>query len=521
MLHNHETLWLNKWSGICQGRFETDVPAGFFRDAMNFYITSTGAIAPRSGFSSLSRTPDNFPPIAAYPMDWDGALNIFVSTKAHVYRITFTIAEAVVWTLVHTWTTESVKCTFAPINASTAPYIVFGNGANAMQKFDGTTTTALPADAPKGYPVAYKNYLAVFGISGYPGRVQFNINNGDPDVWLYGGIPRTLELQGTVTAIYPFTGLLIYTDRRTEMFHGDPNQAEGQSVLSETIGCVEHKTVVEAEGILVWLSYSGITYWNGGGVFPTGILSDPEGERISNISEDMRRVSWQDRKLFSFTYNPVLRQLFAAIRLVEKDYSGTEFRTYMYDFYNQAWFPWDLEAYTMAVSISPTSSRAMTLCGMSDGTIAYSQPGQSNASHRDEKAASYREFDYYIKSGAFDFGTLEHDKILRAVTFRLSPTTGSEGIREIKMSFFGDFLDAKTADTTELSFGFVLGVGRLGDLLTGVEDLERRRPIAIRAKHLAWKVQGKGSVNSMPIQAIGLSYRPHSRRSTMIWNRDI
>lgn len=520
-MHNHETLWLNRWSGICQGRFETDVPPGYFRDAMNFYISASGAIAPRGGFSSLTRTPDTLPPIAIYPVDWDGALNIFIATEEHVYRMTFTIAEVPVWTLIHTWTTDAVKCTFAPINTSTSPHIVFGNGADKMLRYDGTTTTALPDEAPKGFPVAYKNYLAVFGISGYPGRVQFNINNGDTEVWLNGGIARTLELQGTVTAIYPFTGLLIFTDRRTEIFSGDPDAVEGNSVLSETVGCVEHKTVVEAEGFVVWLSYSGITYWNGGGVFPTGILSDPEGERLSNISEDMRRVSWQDRKLFSFTYNPVLRQLFAAIRIQKKDYSGTEFRTYMYDFYNQSWFPWDLESYTMAVSISPTSSKAMTLSGMSDGTIAYSQPGQSNASHRDEKAASYREFDYYIKSGAFDFGTLEYDKTLRAVTFRLSPTSGSEGTREIDMAFFGDFIDTETTDTTDLSFGFVLGVGRLGDLLTGVEDLERRRPVAIRAKFLAWKIQGKGSVNSMPIQAIGLSFRANSKRSTMVWNRDI
>lgn len=520
-MHNHETLWLNRWSGICQGRFETDVPPGYFRDTLNYSISVTGAIAPRAGFSSLTRTPDNAPPIAIYPMDWDGALNIFVATEEHVYRITFTSAEVPVWTLIHTWATDATKVTFAPINTSTAPHIVFGNGADTMQKFDGTTTTALSADAPKGFPVAYKNYLAVFGIDGYPGRVQFNINNGDADTWLYGGIPRTLELQGTVTSLYPFTGLLIFTDRRTEMFNGDPDEIQGKAVLSETIGCVEHKTVVEAEGIVVWLSYAGITYWNGGGAFPTGILSDHEGERISNISEDMRRVSWKDRKLFSFTYNPVLRQLFAAVRLTKKDFSGTEFRTYNYDMYNQAWFPWDLEAHTIAVSISPTSSRAMTLSGMADGTIAYMEPGLSNASHLDVQAATSREFDYYIKSGSFDFGTLEHNKTIRAVTMRLSPTSGSEGAREIVMSFFGDFIDADMQDTTQLAFGFVLGVGRLGDLLSGVEDLEVRRPIAIRAKYFSWRIQGKGSLNSMPIQAIGLSFRAHSRRSTMVWNRDI
>lgn len=520
-MHNHDTNWVNRWGGICQGRFETDVPAGFFRDTLNYSISSTGAIAPRAGFSSLTRTPDNLPPVSIYPMDWDGALNIYISTKSHVYRVTFTVAEVPVWTLIHTWTTDATRVTFAPINTSTAPHIVFGNGADTMQKYDGTTTTALPADAPKGFPIAYKNYLAVFGIAGYPGRVQFNINNGDTEVWLFGGIPRTLELQGTVSAIYPFTGLLIFTDRRTEMFYGDPDKTEGQSVLSEVIGCAEHKTVVEAEGMVIWLSYSGITYWNGSGVFPTGILSDPEGERISNISEDMRRVSWKDRKLFSFAYNPVMRQLFALVYLTKKDYSGTEFRTYNYDMYNQVWFPWDLEAHTLAVSISPTSSRAMTLCGMSDGTIAYSQPGLSNALHRDEKAASYREFDYYIKSGSSDFGTSEHNKTVRAITLRLSPASGSEGVREIPLTFYGDFLSTGAQKTIELSFGFVLGVGKLGDLLSGVENLERREPLAIRSKFFSWAIQGKGSINSMPIQALGVSYRAHSRRSTMVWNRDI
>lgn len=520
-MHNHQTKWLSRWGGICQGRFETEIPEGFFKDTLNFSISPTNAIGPRPGFSKLTRTPDELPPIAAYPIDWDGALNIFIATAEHVYRVTFTTTEVPVWTLLHTWTSEATRATFAPINPNTSPHIVFGNGIDKMVKFDGTTATELPAEAPKGLPIAYKNYLAVFGIPTFPGRVQFNINNGDPDVWLIGGIPRTLELQGTVVSIYPFTGLIIYTDRRTEIFNGDPDQIQGQSVLSETVGCVEHKTVVEAEGMLIWLSYSGITYWNGGGVFPTGVLSDQEGERISNISEDMRRVSWKDRRAFCFAYNPVLRQLFASVRLVKRDVSGTEYRTYVFDMSNQAWFPWDLEAHTVAVSISPTSSRAMTLAGFDDGTIAFAEPGISNAAHKDEKWESFREFDYYIISGSDSFGTYEHDKTVRAVTLRISPSTGSEGVREIPMTFRADFVVTGVSQTVELRFGFVLGVGRLGDLLSGTQDMESRHPLAIRSKYFSWAVVGKGSLNSMPIQAMGISFRAHSTRSTMIWNRDI
>jgi hypothetical protein len=520
-MHNHDTTWISKWGGICQGRFETDVPIGMFADTLNFSISATGAIVPRPGYSSLTRTPDNKPQIAVYPMDWDGSLSAFIATEDHVYRMTFSLAEIPVWTLIHTWTTKAEQATFAPINTNTSPHIVFGNGKDAMLKYDGTTTTALPADAPKGLPIAYKNYLAVFGITTYPGRVQFNINNGDTDVWLIGGVPRTLELQGKVSSIYPYTGLLIFTDRRTEIFNGDPDSVQGQSVLSEVVGCVEHNTVCEAEGMLVWMSYSGVSYWNGGGVFPTGILSDEEGERVSNISEDMRRVAWQARKSFSFTYNPILRQLFASIRLVKPDFSGTEYRTYCFDMHNQAWFPWDLEAHGMAVIISPTTSKAMTIAGFSDGTIAFAEPGVSNASNIDEMAATSREFDYFIRSGSTDFGGPEYDKIVRAICMRISPASGSEGVREIDMSFRGDFLDTGLSETTELRFGFVLGIGMLGDQLSGASDLETRRPVAIRARYFAWKIAGKGSVSSMPIQALGISFRAHSKRSVMVWNSNI
>lgn len=520
-MQNLSTAWVTRWGGICQGRFEADIPPGMFKNALNYYLSPTGAIIPRPGFSKLIRLPDGFPPIAIYPVDWDGALNVFVATKSHVYRMAFDATETPGFTLIHTWATTATRATFAPINTNTAPHIVFGNGKDFMQKFDGATSTALPADSPKGFPVAYKNYLAVFGIPEFPGRVQFNINNGDTDTWLYGGIPRTLELQGAVKAVYPFTGLLIFTDRRCEMFMGDPDAPQGQSVLSETVGCVEHKTVVEAEGRLIWLSFSGVTYWNGSGTFPTGILSDPEGERASNISEDIRRFSWKDRELFSFAYNPITRQLLASVRIVKADMLGTEFRTYNFDLYNQAWFPWDLEAYCVATCVSPTSSRTKILAGFADGTIGYAEPGYSNIAHRDVSETVTREFDYSVRSGALDLGTVEYDKDVRAVTLRICPSAGFEGVREIFMSFMGDFIDTGYSDTFELRFGFVLGIGKLGDFISGIQDMEARRPVAIRSKFFSWQVVGKGAINSMPIQALGISFKPHSKRSTMIWNRDI
>lgn len=520
-MHNHQTVWNSIWRGICQGRYETDIPAGFFKDMLDFYVTARGAIAPRPGYRKYARTPDSRPAIAVFPVDWDGSLYTFISTSHNVYLLRTDELGAPAWTLLHTWTTTSTRVSFAPINQNTSPHIVFGNGTDSMLKYDGTTTTALPADAPKGLPVAYKNYLAVYGIAGAPGRVQFNINNGDTATWLYGGVPRTLEVQGTVTALYPFTGLMIFTEKRAEIFAGDPDAIQGVSVLSEVVGCVEAKAMAEAEGMLVWLSYSGVVYWNGSGVFPTGILSNQEGERISNISEDMHRIAWSQKSAFSMAFNPLLRHLYAVVKLARLDLSGYDYRTYVFDMQTQSWFPWSLEAQRIAVSVSPESSEVRTLAALDDGTIAYQEMSQATPLCKDQKWASEREFDYFLVSGSTDFGTTEFDKTVRAVTLRVSPANGSQGIREIPMTFRGDFLETGIAIMTQLRFGFVLGIGQLGDFLSGSADVEKRSPVAIRSKYFSWAISGKGEINSMPIQAMGISFRPHSNRSIMVWNRDI
>ena len=649
-MHNHQTQWITQWGGICQGRHTTLIPEGFFEDVVNFALNPDGSLGPRPGVETLIVTPDGFQPIKVFSADWDGTPLLLVSTKKHVYRYVPNNAEQMAatsqngtFTLIHTWPSNCTRASFALINPNTTPHVVMGNGIDpmALYKSDGTTTPmsseGVFGKAPIGLPVEYENYLAVFGIPGQPGKVQFNRTNGyierttsnvenyiinksndlyylpsdfnhfktdmksaiselrdnngnviaaanyeviedngsyfirirnitlparvfvdyesvSDDPWLKDGIEIFLELQGEVTALYPFGGLMIFTDKRTELFSGDPDKAEGQRVLSATVGCAGYDSVIEAEGCVYWIAQQGICRWDGSGTFPAEILSDENAAtgRASNISEDMRRINWKEREKFSAAYDNINRRLYFFVDHYIKTPLNPTLRSdiFVFELKNSSWYRWTFADRIRKVYFANVPSISQDVVMLDGRMLLSSEDDQRllmisfdfyNEKFKDEvrvssSAVENRNYLYFARSGAMSQGTTENDKIYRALTLKTTPNYKNyNGAHKIFVLVSGD-MQTDLSDyltTTEeitqcaraavfrVAYNFIMGISQMGDRLTMFHCSEQRRPVAIKAKYLTFEIYGEGPGNAMPISGLGISFRTYSNRSTLTWDNDL
>ena len=517
MSWNQQSIWIRRWGGVCQDAIPEHIPLGLFSDALNYEITQAGGLAPRMGFhyASALGAPDGKPIRTIFPADMDGTIRILVATSHNVYEYT---PDTNTWSasLYPIIGTNSARMTFALLNGNACPLVVWGNGTDPMQCWDGKTVVPCSGTPPVGRPVAYKNYLVVFDILDSPGKVQFGIIPGDPNTWTSGGQQKFVEMQGKVTGVFPFSGLVVFTESRTELFSGDPDQAQGMAVLSTTIGCQIHETIADCGGVLVWLSQAGIMAWDGAS-FPTVNLSAPDDSSNvdqvrSCVQRDVDRIEWKQPNLLSAVYDPLRRRYMLAAKARLTPAGALISRTLTYDFRFKAWFPWDLDASFLAVTVSPVTKRQVVLAGLETGHVSK----QILNAPSDQIEGSFREYDFWAKSGDHDLGEPEMEKVFRAITVCSTGSAGlgTTGARTFKAKFRGEF-DRTSGGETDIQTnpsGFVLGVSVLGDALTtGPSFIEKRGPLALRAIHINWTFFGTGRSQAMILSAFGLHFVPWSK----------
>lgn len=515
----HKTVWIRRFGGVVQNAIPEQIPLGMFADALNYELTSDGGLHPRLGYKlyAAAAAPDGKPIRTIFAADFDGVIKLLVATSHHVY---FFVKSSDTWTSIYTITnTTAARMSFCLLNAATAPVVVFGNGADALQKWNGTTTSACTG-APIGRPIAFKNYVCVFDIPDHPGRVQFAVEHGDPDVWSYGGQIKTLEMRGKITSAFSYAGgLVVFTETRTEMFVGDPDYAQSMNVLSETVGCAAHETVCDCQGMLVWLSQAGVIAWNGAATFPTTNLSDPDtsdGSARSRVQRDVDRIAWSSRDLISAYFDPA-RKKYHLFAKLQASLGGEVFwRCLVYDFKYGAWFPWDLEGTAAETFIDSSTGRQTPLIGTFEGTILT----RSTEVLTDAAVGSTRGYDYWARSGDYDFEMPNHEKIFREVIFAFGTNIEdtSLGPRTITIALRGEFDRISAADASVVSEtgGFVLDVTVLGsELAEGYRFSERMVRVAIKAKHINWRFFGSGSGNAVNLTSMAFSFRPVANRSIM------
>lgn len=510
-----------------------EIPLGMFSDAIDYELTDDGQLSPRLGFEPYTdlTTPDGKPVRTIYPADWDGSVKLMVATSDHVYHYDITLGT---WTSIYAIpTTTAKRMTFALLNGATSPLLVFGNGTDPLQKWNGTTTSAC-AGAPAGRPVAYKNYLAVFDVSGQPGRVQFSINPGDPDTWLYGGVARFLEMRGKVTAVFPYVGLMVFSSTRTEIFHGDPDAPSGMQTLSETIGCVAYETIADCGGVVRWLSQAGVMEWDGGGSFPARNVSNPAADVgnayngrkksvYSSVQRDIDRAVWEEEHHLSACYLPSRNAYLLAMRIRAVAAGASVWRVFVYFASHQAWFPWSAEHTALATLIVPSDKRQILLGGTTSGVLR--RPSTRYLKDIDISGGVNveTEYEFWAKSGDYDFGDPDSDKTLRRVSLATQGQIGDRisGNRTFQIYLWGEFgRTGMAAPSIDISTGgFILGINVLGDALTTSQRfVEASTPCALRAKHFTFKVFGKGAAQALAVSALCFHVRPGSQRVQLVSN---
>lgn len=521
----NEPVWVKEFAGVVQGFSPEKIPLGAWADALDFEINDDGAVCPRTGFTlyGATPTPDGRGIKTIYNADFDGTTRTLVATDQHVYEFTYATGT---WSLVYTITDAGARMTFAMLNAAASPIVVFGNGKINLKQWDGSVVTDCDAvNAPKGRPVAYKNYIVCFECDGAPGKVQFSTDPGDPTAWLLNGVPLFFECRGKVKGLYPFAGgLVVFTEYMAQLFNGDPSAPIGLTTLSETIGCQAQESIKDCGGTLIWLSRAGILGWTGGGAFPSANLSEGKAT-ASNLKRDFRRIAWDLPDGINGEYMAWENAYFLTAQLRDTA-AGTPFnRTFKLELDGMNWWPWSAENTALAVVRSPVSEDAgkeMLLGGTSGGYLRWwTDTGFIDTTSSDTT------YEYFIESGDIDFDQPDADKLVRAITMGTSAKIGSIALsnRTVTLNLRGDFDRVALSATSQpvSPAGFILDIDRVIDppatgvaLTDSYRYFEVRTPFTIRCKHFKFKIRGSGKTGAIPLYAFMLEWRPGVRRSQLI-----
>jgi hypothetical protein len=510
-----EITWVSQFGGVYQSTPGERIPLGAWSDALNHRFTLSGELTARPGAEKIVTEAGGLPIISEFMADFDGTIRRLVATMTKVYEL----LDNDTLSLLYTFPTSHHRPTFAQLLEASSTVVVFGNGKDRAQKWDGSTVSDCVADTPNGRPIVWSNYLGFFDIDGYPGLVQFAIAPNDPDSWYdINGDGIYLYAVGQVTSAYPYAGgLIVFTVTRADFYTGDPGLGFAPNPLSKVVGCVEHFTVVDCDGLLFWVGRGGGYVWDGGGVFPSDLLTSPHDNTKSNIGEDARTFTWEDMTVFSSAYLPAKKQLWLSGQ--KRPIPGGDIvnRTWIYFFDYAAWMPWDLEARSLSVYAPISGMQEEILMGSVDGSIRKLAFG----TYSDVSASTTTEYQFYLEAGDLDMGAPNHEKTFRGIHFHVRKPEGDliTAARTIHVQLMGDFLSdiQQSGDVDITSPGFILGVSILGtDALAPFREDEKFIRFGIRTKHFRFKIFGEGADNAAAISSLGLELRGGPKKETLV-----
>lgn len=117
------------------------------------------------------------------------------------------------------------------------------------------------SQAPAGLKYLVEAYAMLFGALGT--KLRFT-PIGLPNAW-----PETyyLQMPNTITgiAVTP-VGLLVFTMTQTILVTGSGPLVLSQQVLDKSVGCVNHSTIANVKGAVVWISRDGLESSTGGSI---------------------------------------------------------------------------------------------------------------------------------------------------------------------------------------------------------------------------------------------------------------
>lgn len=540
-----QTSWFRNFGGVCQYPENTKTPQNLLSDSLNVFLNDRGELAPRTGHTKYfnSTTPDGKKAVSTFVADFRDTKKIIVATTDNVYEMSSTG-----FSLIYSIEAISAKpMSFCMVNANSLPVLVFGNGKINLKKWDGSIVANCGGGAPRGLPVAYKNYIAVFDIEGQPsGRIQFNAlvsGISDPDTWVdpISGIYRYIDIGGEITAIVESFAMLIFCYNKAYLLTGDPESWGNLSKLPGTIGCVGQQQVIEADGNLVWIDRTGIFSWDGSGSFPTRKLSFSGNLNESNIGKDFDAIPKENLVDAAIAYSPLKKWLYISSRSYSTTYNS---KTWIFDFVKQAWFPW---SYGFSAFVFFEMRETEYRVGIDHKFYPLSLASSSDMVDNGDP------FYYNIIFPDFSMDDINAAKIWRAIHIGARGT----GLKIIRGIYYADFeddpsiaevdrftldrsmldsrfvsmaLDPGTISSIQnftLSFdcgGFILG-GRFEDGASRLDEgtldppkryMIQRVPIKLRAKYLRLYIYGSEAGECVPINEIGIEWRYVSMRKKLV-----
>lgn len=242
-------------------------------DGMNWRLDERGALVKRLGFDfyktgggAVNQTSSPITELFCYRKSGSTPVIVAATDNGHVQ----TSPEDGVWTDIRTGLTAGIRYNFAQLN----DVLYTNNATDGLQKWDGTTWTAIGA-GPKGTMMTvWRNRLWVAGDAAHPRRVYWSAIL-DPTTWPalnFVDVPLVADelITGLTTApnigqgFDGSDGVLVFSRRSTHRITDDFDNTGGVVIGGANVlvdggqGCFAHRTIRQVAGRVYLLGRDGI-----------------------------------------------------------------------------------------------------------------------------------------------------------------------------------------------------------------------------------------------------------------------
>jgi len=159
-----------------------------------------------------------------------------------------------------------------------------------------TSSDNLPPDSGMLYLV--ENYGIFFGAVGTKMVFSSVLNNN------YWPVSNFIEFNADITGLRPFPGgIIVFTEFKTFLISGTNADEFVKSLVSDTQGCILHKSIDSVKSILLWASHDGICTLNNGNVVVVSknklgkLVLDPVNSRVF---DEVYYLLLSDGRFFAF-----------------------------------------------------------------------------------------------------------------------------------------------------------------------------------------------------------------------------
>lgn len=282
------------------------------RDLLNVQSTVERAVVKRNGLVTFATPPVVFDSLAALEATPSPLLIAHGGTS--LYKVT---AAGAVSTLTSRGVTSGLRWEWVQAQASGGQGPVYGaNGTDTPQQWDGVASTtsawtAASGTVPNGkYLIVHQNYVYVAGVPANPSRLYWcNVVPGtgtDPRTWPPANVVDLDPNDGDVITGLGTCGPLLLVFKRHKTFAVYDAATGANRRISDSVGCVSHRSIAETPGATFFLGEAGVWRTNGSTV-DSAPISDPIAPTLAPLALPTQAAGcyWQNHYYLSFSTDGV------------------------------------------------------------------------------------------------------------------------------------------------------------------------------------------------------------------------